>query len=124
MAILLARRISPHLVDAILRTRVGFESQLTDRRKSKDAPSNLFKPSLSRYAHVEGELSAEAIPRSLPTAIQLSPIGVGARWVTRGLSGLAARVFEAGWLLSLPKGARKRLSRRLVAKRQRRAMTG
>lgn len=122
--LLLARRISPYLTDALLRTRVGFESQLTDRRKSPDAPNNLFKPSLARYARIEGDYSAEALRRSLYTQLALSRGAAGVRWIVRGLSGITARVFEAGWILGLPKVVRKGLSRRRVARRQRRAMSG
>ena len=124
MGILLAHKLSPALADAILRSRVGAESQLTDRRKSPDAPNNLFKPSLARYAHIEGDFGAEARRRSLPTQILLSRGADGARWIERRVAAITARVFEAVWILSLPKAARKRLSRRVVAKRQRRASSG
>ncbi len=123
-ALLLARRISPYLTDALLGSRIGFASQLTDRRKGPDAPNNLFKPSLARYARVEGEHSAEARSRSLYTQLSLTRGADAVRSIVRGLSGVAARVFEAGWILSLPKAMRKSLSRRRVARRHRRASSG
>jgi NAD(P)-dependent dehydrogenase (short-subunit alcohol dehydrogenase family) len=122
--LLLAQRLSPTLADAILRTRIGVESQLTDLRRSADAPNNLFKPSLARYAHVEGDHGTETLRRSLATQLSLSRAADGVRWITRGVSEITAKVAEAGWILSLPKVARKSLARRLVVRQQRSPKSG
>lgn len=121
MALLLARRISPYLTDAILQSRAGFDSQLTDRPKSEDAPNNLFEPSSARDARIEGDFGAEMVRRSLLTELSLSRAGAAARWIARRISGVAARVFTAGWRLTLPKAARRGLSHGPGEGRQRRA---
>jgi NAD(P)-dependent dehydrogenase (short-subunit alcohol dehydrogenase family) len=122
MAFLLGHRLSPALTDAILRTRVGFESQLTDRPKSPDAPNNLFEPSQPREARVEGVHSDEAVRRSLLTQLPQTRVAAAARRVVRALADVQARVFEAGWRLTLPRAARRALTRRPAAARRRRAI--
>jgi NAD(P)-dependent dehydrogenase (short-subunit alcohol dehydrogenase family) len=111
VALLLARRISPHLTDALLRGRPGFEAQLTNRPKSPDAPSNLFQPSPVREARVEGVFGKETLRRSLITRIELSRPAAAVRWAARAIFGIVARVVEAGWRLGLPKAARQNISR-------------
>jgi NAD(P)-dependent dehydrogenase (short-subunit alcohol dehydrogenase family) len=111
-ALLLARRISPYLTDAALRGRPGFESQLTDRPKSPDAPNNLFEPSPVREARVEGIFGDETRSRSLITQIELSRAAAVVRRVARASFEIVARVFEAAWRLGLPRAARRNLAPR------------
>lgn len=107
MALLLAQRISPSLTDAILRTRVGVEAQLTDRPKSPSAPNNLTEPTPARLAHVEGTFGAETVRRSLPTRLALTRLAAGARRVSQTISGVTAWLVEKGWRATLPAAARR-----------------
>ncbi len=124
IALLLAHRISPTLTDAILRTRVGIESQLTDRPKSPSAPNNLFEPTPSHLAHIEGTFGVEAARRSPLTLLALTRVAAGARRVSRAIAGVVARIVEMGWRATLPAAARRSLALGSGKERRRRAPTG
>jgi NAD(P)-dependent dehydrogenase (short-subunit alcohol dehydrogenase family) len=80
---LLLQRLSPRLMDALIR-RVDFRSQQTNEPKGEDAPDNLFAP-VSGYDRVEGDFSALATPHSLYNWLETHPLA------RRGaLAGLAA----------------------------------
>lgn len=73
LPLLWAHRIAPSLVDAFL-LGVGFQGQLSSEPKPPDAPNNLLEPMPGYYDKVEGDFSNEALPTSLLTTLQLSPI--------------------------------------------------
>ncbi len=56
----LLQRLSPGLVDAILRV-IGFPLQRTNEPKSEDAPDNVFEP-IEGYNKVEGDFGSLTIP--------------------------------------------------------------
>jgi hypothetical protein len=112
-ALLLAHRLSPALTDALLRGPIGFDAQLTDRRKSPAARSNLDEPSPDELARVEGIFGAEARTRSRFTRIELSRAAAAVDEVARIAFAAAARLVQAGWRRALPKlaTAKKQVSR-------------
>ncbi len=69
---LLAQRLSPRLVDAMLVGRIGFESQMTDKRKSPNAPNNLYQS--VNETRIHGSMHREASARSLGTALQTNAV--------------------------------------------------
>ena len=105
-ALQLAHRLSPAITDAILRSPAGYDSQLTDRPKSPQARSNLFEPSLDTLARVEGIFGAETLRKSLFTRLELGRGAVLLQRAASAVASVAARAFEAGWRLGLPKAAR------------------
>jgi NAD(P)-dependent dehydrogenase (short-subunit alcohol dehydrogenase family) len=104
-ALTVAHRLSPSITDAILRSPAGYDSQLTTRPKSPEARSNLFQPSLETLARVEGIYGAETLRKSLFTRIELSAGAVALQRAANAVASVAARVFEAGWRLGLPRAA-------------------
>lgn len=78
----LLQRLSPRLVDQILLTRVGFESQLTRRPKRPTEPNNLMAPAPLATYSVHGTLSREGKRRCLLTQLQESRL---ARWATMAM---------------------------------------
>lgn len=107
MMLLFAKRVSPRLVEQILLTRVGFESQLTSKAKSSEAPNNLFAPLPDAKHLIHGSLGAEASATSLLTRIEMSaPVRV-VRSATLPVLKLAARGIAALWALRLSADARK-----------------
>jgi NAD(P)-dependent dehydrogenase (short-subunit alcohol dehydrogenase family) len=117
-ALLLAQRLSPSLVDAVLRSPAGFDAQLSDRPKSPSARNNLCEPSPEELARVEGLYGAETLRDSLITRIELSRGAALVRRATRVLVSAAARLFEAGWRLGLPKASRASFAHRERALRR------
>jgi NAD(P)-dependent dehydrogenase (short-subunit alcohol dehydrogenase family) len=104
--LLLMKRLTPRLLERILLTRVGFESQLTDRTKSAEAPNNLASPIPGARYQVHGDLGAEAARTSLYTALETSAPARLARKATLPALKLVARGFEALWALRFPANAR------------------
>lgn len=104
LALILAHRLSPRLADAILMTRIGFESQLTTRPKSLHAANNLFSPSPDETAKVHGDLGAEAISTSIATRLQTSAPARWAEMAARPLRRAAARIVETVWALRFHAG--------------------
>jgi NAD(P)-dependent dehydrogenase (short-subunit alcohol dehydrogenase family) len=103
---LLARRFAPRLLDAVLLTRVGFESQLTSQPRSSTAPNNLFSPTPDENLKIHGTLGAEAKPTSLLTRIQTSGLARLRERVEAPFLAAAARAVEALWALGNPADAR------------------
>ena len=83
--ILLAQRLSPRLVDAILVGRIGFEAQLSRKPKTADAPNDLFAQAADENLKVRGKYGAEARAKSPATALQET-----------GVARIVARVAHAG----------------------------
>ncbi len=81
-SILLSQRLSPRLVDAMLRP-VAFRAQETDEPKPADTPNNLFAP-IAGHDTVEGRFSKMATGRSLYNWLETHPAA------TRGLAASAA----------------------------------
>jgi NAD(P)-dependent dehydrogenase (short-subunit alcohol dehydrogenase family) len=71
-ALLLTKRISPRLMDAIL-MRMAFNGQKTDEPKSEDAPSNLFEPIMG-YNKVYGDFINRAKSTSIFNWLETHPI--------------------------------------------------
>ncbi len=68
---LLAQRISPRLMDAIL-LRTGFESQQTDESKPPDAPDALFEP-MEGQDRAEGDFHGQSFSRSYSNWLDMHP---------------------------------------------------
>ncbi len=120
-ALVLGQRISPSLVDAVLRGPAGVESQLSDRPKSPQARNNLCEASPDTLARVEGRYGAESVRRSLFMRLELSRGADVVRRVTRAISGVVARGITAAWRLGVARGARVGRGREEAELRRRRA---
>lgn len=84
----IANRISPRLVDLLLRMS-GFDSQLTDRPRSPDSPNNLYAP-LEDDGGVHGEFTGEERRGSAYTRLERSARGASIAGATLlGASALA-----------------------------------
>jgi hypothetical protein len=85
-ALILNQRLSPRMLDAILRTRAGFCLQKADELRSEDDPDNLYGPI---GGHDTAKNGFRALSRSLYNWLEMHPK------VRRG-----AAVGTALWLLS------------------------
>jgi NAD(P)-dependent dehydrogenase (short-subunit alcohol dehydrogenase family) len=94
---LLAQRISPRLIDAMLAGKIGFESQMTEKRKSPNAPNNLYQS--VNESRIHGDMHQEAKAHSLGTALQTN--AVTRALTTMGDLGLAAVGLLANALYTL-----------------------
>src|SRR5262249_25656888 len=95
MGVLLAKRLSPRLVDELLLGVPGFEAQLGRKPKSAEAPSNLFAPTASGLLKVRGAFGAEARVRSLATRLQQTAVARVGDQVLRAGQAAMARLYDA-----------------------------
>ncbi len=88
--------LAPSLLDKAL-SKIGFEWQRTDERKSEDAPDNLFHP-LEGYDRVEGDFSNQTMPASAYTWLERHPLirGTLTAATLGALAFVAARKFMNG----------------------------
>jgi NAD(P)-dependent dehydrogenase (short-subunit alcohol dehydrogenase family) len=68
---ILGQRLSPRLMDAVM-LRGGFESQMTDEAKPKDAPDGLFGP-VENQSKTDGDFDGQTLPSSLATWLDTHP---------------------------------------------------
>ena len=101
-------RLSPRLLERLLMTRIGFESQLSRTPKAPDAPNNLFAPMPGRSARVHGEHGAGERHTSLYTALATSAPAHLARAATAPLLEMGARMIEAMWALRNARSMKRR----------------
>lgn len=98
-ALLLAQRLSPRLVDAIMVGRIGFEAQISRKPKPATAPNALFEPMDSRDLGVRGEYGAEARAKSLVAALQETGVARFVAGVRRAGAAVGGRVVNALYAL-------------------------
>jgi len=97
-SILFSQRLSPRLVDAMLRL-VAFRAQQTDEPEPADAPNNLFAP-IAGHDTVEGRFGKQATSRSLYNWLEMHPAA------TRGIASGAALGIAGLLATRASKGAR------------------
>jgi NAD(P)-dependent dehydrogenase (short-subunit alcohol dehydrogenase family) len=95
VGLLLAKRLSPRLVDQILLGVAGFESQLTDRPKPDTAPNNLFAPTPNGNLSEKGDHTAEARAHSILTRLQETKLARVADKVVHAGQKVAGRIVNA-----------------------------
>ncbi len=95
VVMLLAERLSPRLVDAILVRRAGFEAQLTRKAKADTAPNNLFAPTVAGNLKVRGDFGGEATGFSPATWVQETAVARVAARVARAGAAAKAWVVDA-----------------------------
>src|SRR5215212_11485899 len=69
--LIINQRLSPRMLDAVLATRAGFSSQMTDEPRSEDDPDNLYAPI---QGHDTARDSFRAFSRSLFNWLEMHPV--------------------------------------------------
>jgi hypothetical protein len=69
--LIINQRLSPCMLDAVLATRAGFSSQMTDEPRSEDDPDNLYAPI---PGHDTARDSFRAFSRSLFNWLGMHPV--------------------------------------------------
>jgi NAD(P)-dependent dehydrogenase (short-subunit alcohol dehydrogenase family) len=87
-ALLLAQRLSPSLLDALIR-RFGFDIQHTDRPKSPDAPANLYAPLTDDLPRSLGAFTAQQLPANLFVRDEREPLAEAVAELAASATNLA-----------------------------------